>query len=113
MTVYDIELCQGDADSVAVLLKENGVLVNLTGSTVTFSMKNETGTEYIIECAQGAVRDGISYPFSQGGVTIPLSSSHTLNAGVYKGKITVVKLTVQTTFPSGSDYISVRVNEAI
>lgn len=113
MVTYDIELCQGDADSVAVLLKENGNPVNLTGSTLVFSMKSETGTEYDIECSQGATINGVQYTFAQGGITIPFTSSHTLEAETFMGKIVATKQTVKTTFPSGSDYISVRVNEAV
>lgn len=110
---YDIELGQGDSDSIGVLLKVNGSGANLTDSQVMFSMKNESETEFAITCRSGAFVNGSPYSETQGGTTIPFTSIHTAAAGIFKGKFTVTKGDVKTTFPSGSDYISVRIWEAI
>lgn len=110
---YEIELNQGDTDSIGAVLKENNETVDLTGSIVTFSMKNESGVEHDIECTQGGTVAGVNYTFAEGGVTIPFTSSHTQYADVFQGKITVLKPSAQKTFPSGNTYISVKVWEGV
>lgn len=113
MVVYELELNQGDSNDVGMLLKENGIGVSLTGSAVTFSMKNEAGVEFDIVCAQSSTFNGIVYTFAQGGITVPFTSVHTHDAGVFQGKVTAVKSSVQQTFPSGNTYITVKIWEAV
>lgn len=111
---YDIELGQGDSDSVGVVLKENGTGANLTGSTVIFAMKNDLGTiEHNITCTSGATINGASVLLSNGGVTIPFTDVHTTTPGTYFGNFQVTILGKQTTFPSNGIYINVRIYEAV
>lgn len=113
MVTYELELNQGDSNDVGMLLKENGVGVDLTGSAVTFSMKNEAGVEFNITCTQGGTVNGVAYAFAQGGITVPFTSLHTVEACVFQGKVTAVKSSVQKTFPSSNTYITVKIWEAI
>ena len=113
MVVYELELNQGDSNDVGMLLKENGVGVSLTGSVVTFSMKNEAGVEFDIICTQGGTVNGVVYTFAQGGITVSFSSTHTHDAGVFQGKVIAVKSSVQKTFPSSNTYITVKIWEAV
>lgn len=114
MVTYELELNEGDSCNVGMQLKQAGVAVDLTGSTsVTFSMKNETGTEFNITCAQGGTVNGVSYTFAQGGITVPFTATHTANPGIFQGKITVLTVGAQKTFPSGNTYISVKIWEEI
>ncbi|MCK9310678.1 MAG: hypothetical protein M0P26_00205 [Bacteroidales bacterium] len=113
MVTYELELNQGDSINVGMLLKEGGVGVNLTGSIVTFSMKNEAEVEFNIVCAQGGTVNGKTYTFEEGGITVPFSAVNTVNANVFQGKVYAVKAAVQKTFPSSSTYITVKIWEAI
>ncbi|HEX2955694.1 MAG TPA: hypothetical protein VHO70_02615 [Chitinispirillaceae bacterium] len=117
MNTYDIELGQGDGDLVGVVLKENGIGADLTGATVKFSMKSDSGTSYDIECREGATIKStptdIEVLVSEGGITIPFTSAHTTVPGIYYGKFVVDLVTLKVTFPSGRDYVSVRVWEAV
>lgn len=113
MVTYELELNEGDSNNVGMLLKAAGVGVDLTGSVVTFSMKNEAGTEFNIACTQGGTVNGVSYTFAQGGITVPFSSTHTASAGVFQGKVTAVKESVQKTYPSSNTYITVKIWEEI
>jgi hypothetical protein len=113
MVTYELELNQGDSNNIGMLLKSGGVGVDLTGSAVTFSMKNEAGTEFDIQCVQGGTVNGQVYLFSEGGITVPFTSTHTVAAGVFQGKVTTVKDSVQKTFPSSNVYITVKIWEAV
>ena len=113
MLVYDLELNQGDTQEVGMLLKDKGVGVDLTGSTVTFSMKNEVGSEFDIACGQGGTVNGQFYTFAQGGITVTFTTAHTGAADVFQGKVCAVKGTLQKTFPDKNKYITVKVWEAI
>ena len=113
MATYELELNQGDSNDVGMLLKEGGVGVDLTGSTVTFSMKNEAGVEFNIICTQGGTVNGTAYTFAQGGITVPFTALHTVNADVFQGKAYADKSSVQKTFPSSNTYITVKIWEAI
>jgi hypothetical protein len=110
---YEIELNQGDTDSIGAVLKENNIEVDLTGSVVTFFMKNESGVEHSIECLQGGIVAGVNYSFAQGGITIPFTTEHTQYADSFQGKLTAVKNSIQRTFPSSNIYISVKIWEAV
>jgi hypothetical protein len=113
MVIYELELSQGDSVDVGMLLKEGGVGVDLTDSVVTLSMKNEAGVEFDIVCTQGGTVNGTTYTFEEGGITVPFSALHTVNAGVFQGKVYAVKTSVQKTFPSSNTYITVKIWEAI
>ncbi|MDD2299233.1 MAG: hypothetical protein PHN69_04080 [Candidatus Pacebacteria bacterium] len=113
MVTYELGLNQGDSNDVGMLLKENGVGVDLTGSIVTFSMKNEAGIEFNILCTPGGTVNGTTYTFAQGGITVPFSATHTVNADIFQGKVYAVKSSIQKTFPSNNTYITVKIWEAI
>lgn len=113
MVVYELELNQGDSNEVGMLLKENGVGVVLTDSTVVFSMKNEAGVEFDIACSQGGTVNGTIYSFAQGGITVPIGSTHTATPCVFQGKVIATKSSIQKTFPSSNIYITVKIWEAV
>lgn len=110
---YDIELGQGDGDSIGIILKEDGTACNLTGAFVKFHIKSIDGTEYEIECTDGAIINGVEVPKVEGGVTIQFTSLHAKTPGVFYGKFIVTLLNSQASFPSGNKYITVRVWEAV
>ena len=113
---YDIELGQGDSDEVGVILKENNIGSDLTGAIVKFHMMNNRGIEYEIDCESG-IKDPftkeIITPKSEGGVTILFTSVHTEISGTFYGKFIVILLGKQVSFPSGNQYIKVRIWEAV
>lgn len=114
MVTYELELNEGDTCNVGMQLKQAGVAVDLTGSTsVTFTMKNETGTEFSIPCAPGGTVNGTAYTFAQGGITVSFTATHTANPGIFQGKVTVIHAGAQKTFPSGNVYITVKIWEEI
>jgi hypothetical protein len=107
---YDIELGQGDSDYTDLILYENGVPSDLSGFTITFKMENDYGTLHTITCVPNP-----NVLASAGGTRIPFTSTHTENSGLYHGKVYLTRTVPaqQVTFPSGSDYISVMIWEAI
>jgi hypothetical protein len=100
---YDIELGQGDTDSVSVTILENGETVDLSGYTVTFNMKSDSGTDYEIPCLAG---------IGEGVVTIPFTATETEESGTFVGQFLVTANDLQTTFPLG-DYITVKIWRSI
>lgn len=108
---YDIELGQGDSEDVGIILKENGVAKDLTDTTIVFSMVNEAGISYDITCSGGADINGEDVAFSAGGVTLPISSTHTATPTTFFGKFIITYLGVQSTCPRGNNYISVKIWE--
>jgi hypothetical protein len=106
--MYDIELGQGDIDTRDVVLQENGTAYNLSDfDEITLKMKSESGTVFTIICATDP-----DVPANDGGVRISFTDTHTSSPILYYGKIIAKKTTdpkEQLTFPSGSDYISIKV----
>lgn len=106
---YDIEIGQGDTDSIPAVLKENGVGFNLTGTTITFSLKNDLGSiTYDITCLPGAIVNGVTVPFTEGGITIPFSSTETAASGLFFGVIKVNIFGQVKTFPN-SEKLTVKI----
>lgn len=115
---YDIELMQGDSASVAIVLKENGIGVDLTGCTVTLSMINDISTvEHDIVCQPGAVLNAgtpseETVPFTEGGITVPFTATHTATDGLYFASITKNLFGERSTFPN-KGYITIKINKSV
>jgi recombinational DNA repair protein (RecF pathway) len=106
---YDIELMQGDSASVAIVLKENGIGVDLTGCTVTFSMINDISTvEHDIVCQPEAVINA-GTPSEE---TVPFTATHTATDGLYFASITKNLFGEQSTFPN-TGYITIKINKSV
>jgi hypothetical protein len=105
---YDIELGQNDIDTRDVVLQENGTPYDLSEfDEITLKMKSESGTEFTITCNEDP-----DVPADEGGVRIPFTNTHTSAPILYYGKIITNKTSdpkVHLTFPSGNDYISIKV----
>lgn len=98
-----IELGQGDSDYVDVVLSENGTAADLSGYTLTFSM-SKGKTEFPIPCTTNETT-----PLSEGGARISFTEVETAYAKTYEGKIYAVMGGEQVTFPSGNEYIIVKI----
>lgn len=113
---YDIELMQGDSAEVAIVLKENGIGVNLTGCSVVLSMRNDATTvEHDIACNMGATINRElptqeTIPFTEGGITVPFTATHTATDGLYFASITKNLFGEQSTFPN-TGYITIKINK--
>jgi hypothetical protein len=110
----DIEYKTGDIDSVGVAVKQNGFGMDLTGYTVTCVLKNNaTGAKFILNCTPGARVNGTDVLVSQGGVTIPFSSTATADAGTLKAELVATKTGSTIHIPSGNNYMSVTIYESL
>lgn len=115
---YDIELMQGDSAEVAVVLKENGIGVDLTGCSVVLSMRNDTATvAHDITCNMGAtINRGLPtetvIPLTAGGITVPFTATHTASHGLYFGSITKTLFGERSTFPN-TGYITIKINKSV
>lgn len=91
---YDIELGQGDSDSVTKTLYDADGVANLSGATVLFVMSSALGSvRYEIACSVG----------SSGEVIIPFTSTHTQVPGFFHGEFKVTIGNMQYTFPSSNN----------
>lgn len=112
---YDIEYKQGDVDtSGAVLSDEDGVL-DLTGKTVTYVMKDlQTGlTRHEISCTLGGTVGGVYHSAAHGGVTIPFTATETTAYGQYKSEFVLTGTNFVRHVPSGNNYKSVMIWEKV
>ena len=92
--IYDIELGQGDSDSVTKTLYDADGVANLSGATVVFVMSSALGSlRYEITCSVG----------ESGVVTIPFTSTYTSIPGFYHGEFKVTIGNMQYTFPSSNN----------
>lgn len=98
---YDIELGNGDSEDVSVVLTENGVAIDLTGTSVTFCMQLDVGTTgYTIPCIHGARIKGESISSKFGAVSIPFSPQHTSQKGIFLGEFKVSRFGKVSTYPN-------------
>lgn len=112
---YDVEYKQEDVDtSGAVLSDSNGVL-DLTGKTVTYVMKDlSTGViRHEISCTLGGTVNGIYHDAAHGGVTVSFTETETTTSGQYKGEFVVVGTDIKRRVPSGNNYKSVMIWEKV
>lgn len=112
---YDIEYKVGDTDTVGARLMHNGSPVNLTGFTVEFVMKNDAGTRVTVPCSLGGTVDGVLIPASGGGITMHFSPTNgTATASLYTGEYVVSHSETESVrFPSGNNYKTVKIWEAV
>ena len=109
----DIEFKVGDADKVGAILKENGVGINLTGYDISFIMKSSSGERVTIPCTLNGVVNGVSVPATTGGVTIPFTTVHTATAGNYRCEFLISNGDTTAHIPSGNNYLSMTIWEAL
>ena len=109
----DIEFKVGDADKVGAILKMNGVGINLTGYSVSFVMKSSAGERVIIPCTLNGTVNGVSVPATSGGVTIPFTATDLATAGNYRFEFLISNGTTVARIPSGNNYYTLTVWEAL
>lgn len=81
MNASHIERYENDNYPIIAILNKNGVPVNLTGATVSFTIKKTTGDEVIV----GTIIDALS-----GEVKFEVTSGNMSPVGTYSYKIKVV-----------------------
>ncbi len=115
MTDNHIDYKVGDSDEVGTILKQNNVAVNLTGYTVSFTMKStDISTRYELQCTLGGTVDGKYVPASAGGLTIHFTATETVAVGEYMGEYVVSDgYGNSVRFPSGNNHISITIWEAL
>jgi hypothetical protein len=97
---------------------KNGIGVDLTGCTVTLSMINDISTvEHDIVCQPGAVLNAgtqseETVPFTEGGITVPFTATHTASHGLYFASITKNLFGERSTFPNAG-YITIKINKSV
>jgi hypothetical protein len=108
---YDIQYKEGDIDTVGALLSDNTGLLDLTGKTITFVMKDVDTKliKYTITCTPGGTINNIYYSGAHGGVTIPFSATETLAGGLFDGEFVVTGSLSTIHIPSGDNYISIMI----
>lgn len=117
MSDSHIDYKRTDSDEVGTVLKQNGAAVNLTGYTVSFTMKStdiSTPTRYELMCTLGGTVDGKYVPASSGGLTIHFTATETVAVGEYLGEYVVSDgYGNSVSFPSGDNYISITIWERL
>jgi hypothetical protein len=112
---YDIEIYEGDTVRVGCVLTEGGLPSNLEGFDLTLHMFNQAGDEFEIEVSPGKedpITREIIVPASEGGITIPFTTTQSNCPGRYKGKVQAVNGPQQATFPDGNKYTDIMIWEA-
>jgi len=135
---YDISLGQGDSDDIGIVLLDQGIGANLSNYDVFFLLSDKLGASWKIQCNAGASIHITSYNYSllkptadkfeidmsigevvnftkaQGGVTIPLTSTHTSEDGTLFGEfIAVAPGGQQVTFSNDDNYYTVRIKKKL
>lgn len=110
----DIEYKTGDADLIGAVLRQNGVPINLTGCTVTFTIKSSDGaTRLSLPCTLGGTYNGTNVPASEGGVTIIFGTTATATAGQYRCEFVVTNSDNIAHIPSGNNFLTLTIWEAL
>lgn len=110
---YNIEIGQGDTETIPAVLKEDGVGVDLTGNVITFRMINDLGSlDYDITCTPGATANGSPVPPTAGGITIPFSSKESEASGLFFGAVKTNLFGVISTYPN-TGYITIKINKSV
>lgn len=113
MTTYDIEYKQSDVDTSGAVLSDDDGVLDLTGKTVTYMMKDlNTGeVRHEISCTLGGTVNGIYHTAAHGGVTVPFTGTETSTSGQYKSEFVVTGTNFVRHVPSGNNYKSVMIWE--
>ena len=108
---YDIEYKQGDVDTVGVVLSDNDGVIDLTGKTVTYVMKDlQTGeVRHEISCTLGGTVNGVYHSAAHGGVTITFTATETHTPGQFKSEFVITGTNFVRHIPSGNNYTSVMI----
>lgn len=109
----NIEYKTGDVDDIGAILSENGTGIDLEGYTVEFVMKHTSGNRVIVPCSLGSTVNGTDILSSAGGVTINFSAESTSVSGVYNAEFVATIGENVIHIPSGSNYISVTIWDAL
>lgn len=112
---YDVEYKQEDVDTAGAVLSDSNGVLDLTGKTVTYVMKDlGTGTtRYEISCTLGGTVNGIYHDAAHGGVTVAFTETETATLGQYKSEFVVVGTNFKRHIPSGNSYKSVMIWEKV
>ncbi len=120
---FDIEYKQDDSDKAGAILSDVNGLMDLTGKTVSFVIK-DTGygsTRYEIPCTLGGYYNNLYYTAARGGVTIPFIPDGALKPtsvpGLFKGEFVISWVYNGVTYsrrcPSGQNTHSVMIWEKL
>lgn len=106
--MVDIRLGQGDSDNIPVILNEAGAGSDLTGADVKLILVDVAGTfKFEITCLEGIrdpITDEIVTAFSSGGITVPITDTHTAENGYFYGEFVTTLGNRQVTFLNGDNY---------
>lgn len=111
--MVDIQLGQGDSDNIPVILSEDGTGSDLTGTVVKLILVDVVGTfKFEITCLEG-IRNPITNEmvtgFSSGGITVPITDTHTVDNGYFYGEFVTTIGNRQVTFLNGDRYFVMNV----
>ena len=109
----DLEYKVGDSDSVAVILDQDGEPIDLTSATVVFVIKSSAGTKVEINCTLGCTYNGTYHASAVGGVTVPLTAINLATAGQYRGEFVITKSGYVGHSPSGNNYLTMTIWDAL
>lgn len=112
MTDTTIEYKVGEIDTIGGIIFENGTPVNLTDSTVSFIMKGNS-SPITLTCTLGGYVNGQYVSPDNGGVTINITDAATATAGQYLGEFIVSKNGYVARPPSGNNFITITIWEAL
>lgn len=112
---YDVEYKQGDVDTAGAVLSDDDGVIDLTGKTATYVMKDlETGEiRHEISCTPGGWVNGLYHSAAHGGVTVLYSGTETATGGQFKSEFVVTGSNFVRHIPSGNNYISVMIWEKV
>lgn len=103
----------GDVDDLGAILSQDGVPMDLTGATVTMTLKSSTGTRTSLSCSLGGLVNEVFVPGDSGGVTVHVTAQDTAVVGEYRGEVIVTAGSYIAHIPSGNEYITFKVLEAL
>jgi len=109
----DFEYKAGVSDTVGVVLKQNGVAIDLTGYSITFNMKDNSDHRFSVPCSLGGTKDGVEYTAEHGGCTIEFAAEHLAVVGEFSGEFVGTLVGESFIIPNGDEYLVVMIYEAI
>ena len=108
-----IEYKTGDVDDLGAKLEENGTGIDLDGFTVELILKDTNDTRIVVSCTLGGTVSGVDVLSSEGGVTAHFTADSTATAGIYHAEFVATIGDNVIHIPSGNNYITVTIWEAL
>jgi len=110
----DFEYKEGVSDTVGVIIKQNGMPIDLTNYSIVFNMKDNSGHRYQVPCSLGCTKDGAEYTAAQGGCTIEFAAEHLSIVEELSGEfVGTINGIISFIIPNGEEYFVIVVYEAI